>query len=77
MPGGFVIAIPLFDGGGHYALPVRLRLRVEKGRVLWSIAVLRAADVLRSAVVAAAEEARVGSGLPLFFGAPESGISTP
>lgn len=77
VPGGFVIAIPLFDGGGHYALPVRLRLRVEKGRVLWSIAVLRAADVLRSAVVAAAEEARVGSGLPLFFGAPESGISTP
>ena len=72
VPGGFVIAIPLFDGGGHYALPVRLRLRVEKGRVLWSIAILRAADVLRAAVTAAAEEARAKTALPLFYGTPEA-----
>jgi len=72
VPGGFVIAIPLFDGGGHYALPVRLRLRVEKGRVLWSIAILRAADVLRAAVTAAAEDARAKTALPLFYGTPES-----
>lgn len=76
VPGGFVVAIPLFDGGGHYALPVRLRLRVEKGRVLWTLAVLRAADVLRDAVTAAAEEARAATGAPLFYGAPESGVTT-
>jgi hypothetical protein len=51
---------------------VRLRLRVEKGRVLWSIAILRAADVLRAAVTAAAEEARAKTALPLFYGTPES-----
>lgn len=72
VPGGFVIAVPLFDGGGHYALPVRLRLRVEKGRVMWSIAILRAADVLRGAVTAAAEEVRAATALPLFYGTPES-----
>lgn len=72
VPGGFVIAVPLFDGGGHYALPVRLRLRVEKGRVLWSIAILRASDVLRDAVTAAAEEVRAATGLPLFYGTPEA-----
>jgi uncharacterized protein YfdQ (DUF2303 family) len=72
VPGGFIIAIPIFDGGGHYALPVRLRLRVEKGRVLWSIAILRAADVLRDAVTAAAEKARTDADVPLFYGTPES-----
>ena len=72
VPGGFIVALPLFDGGAHYALPVRLRLRVEKGRVLWTIAVLRAADVLRDAVTAAAEQVRATTALPLFYGTPES-----
>lgn len=72
VPGGFVVALPLFDGGDHYALPVRLRLRVEKGRALWTIAVLRAADVLRDAVTAAAEQVRATTALPLFYGTPES-----
>lgn len=72
VPGGFIVALPLFDGGDHYALPVRLRLRVEKGRVLWTIAVLRAADVLRDAVTAAAEQVRATTALPLFYGTPES-----
>lgn len=72
VPGGFVIAVPLFDGGGHYALPVRLRLRVEKGRVLWTLAILRADDVLRAAVTAAAEHASAETALPLFYGTPES-----
>lgn len=72
VPGGFVVALPLFDGGGHYALPVRLRLRVERGKVMWSVAILRAADVLREAVTAAAEEVRAATALPLFYGTPES-----
>lgn len=73
VPGGFVVALPLFDGGDHYAIPVRLRLRVEKGRVLWTLALLRAADVLRDAVTAAAEKVRTDTGAPLFYGTPEAG----
>jgi uncharacterized protein YfdQ (DUF2303 family) len=72
VPGGFVVALPLFDGGDHYALPVRLRFRVEKGRVVWSIAILGAADVLREAVTAAAEKARAETEAPLFYGTPET-----
>jgi len=72
VPGGFVIGLPLFDGGDAYAIAVRLRFRLEKGRALWKLALLGADEVLRSAVAAAAESARANSGLPLFYGDPES-----
>lgn len=72
VPGGFVIGLPLFDGGDAYALAVRLRFRLEKGRALWKFALLGADEVLREAITAAAEQARAASGLPLFYGDPES-----
>jgi uncharacterized protein YfdQ (DUF2303 family) len=71
VPGGFVIALPLFEGGGAYAVPVRLRVRAENKRVVWSFALLGVADLLRKAVATAAEEVRGKTGVPVFFGAPE------
>jgi len=38
IPGLFVIAIPVFDGGDIYALPVRLRYRMAAGGVSFKIA---------------------------------------
>lgn len=71
IPGGFVVALPVFEGDAAYPVPVRLRMRVEKGRVSWSLAILGADDVLSDAVRLAADEVATKTGLPIFYGAPE------
>ncbi len=72
IPGAFVIALPVFRGGTHFQLAVRLRYRVVTGKVAWSFEVYQADRVFDTAI----DDARVGvakdTGLPVFVGAPET-----
>lgn len=72
IPTGFALAIPVFRGGGLYQIPVRLRYRVSKGQVRWSIALHRTDRVFDHAFAGACESVQEGTGRPLFFGRPET-----
>lgn len=74
VPGGFVVAIPVFRAGSLYQIPVRLLYRVQRGeqRVVWSLRPHRAERVFADAFDGAAREAAEATGLPVFFGTPEN-----
>jgi len=72
LPGGFVLAIPIFRGGEPYVLPARLRYRKSDGGLSWSIALHQPDARLRHAID---EAVRLVMGchedVPLFYGEPE------
>lgn len=73
VPGGFMISIPIYEGGERWKLAVRLRYRVQNGTVVWLLAVHQADAALREShdeVVAAVEKA---TSLPVLRGTPEGG----
>lgn len=70
VPGMFTIAIPVFEQGKHYSLPVRLRYRVVEGAVLWSFSVLRADKAREDATKDAISEVATKTGVPVFVGSP-------
>ena len=72
LPNLFMIAIPIFEGGVHYRIPVRFRYR-KSGAAVKFIFTLHQADVcLRDAIDEALTRAAAETGLPLFRGQPES-----
>lgn len=71
VPSGFVLSIPVFRGGAPYAIVARLRYRVQGAAITWRIMLHRADDALRDAFGEACEEAEK-TGVPLFYGSPES-----
>jgi uncharacterized protein YfdQ (DUF2303 family) len=72
VPSLFVIAIPVFQRGDAFRIAVRLRHRVNKesGAKFW-FELWRHDEVFDIAYAEACEAARDGTGLPLYFGAPE------
>jgi uncharacterized protein YfdQ (DUF2303 family) len=74
VPGGFVIAIPVFEESTVlYLIPVRLRYRVRGGSVCWWYSMWQHQDVFRMAFREACEKASGETELPLFYGSPERG----
>lgn len=73
IPGAFLIAIPVFESGVRYTIPVKLRYRVDKGRgsVSWSLILHHREQVFDDALREACELAAKETGLPLFVGSPE------
>ncbi len=71
VPGGFIIAIPVFAHGARYKLPVRLRYRVKGGAVTWSLQVHRADVAMTHALDEACTRAAQETGAPLYYGTPE------
>lgn len=72
IPNLFMIAIPIFEHGAHYRIPVRFRYR-KAGATLKFIFTLHNADVcLRDAVDEALARAVAETELPLFRGTPEN-----
>jgi hypothetical protein len=70
VPSGFIIALPIFEGGGWYKLLVRLRYRKVEQKIKWHFDVFQ---LTKAFEVAFAEEcAAVSSAvdLPLFYGKP-------
>lgn len=71
VPAAFEIAIPVFEDGGAWQLPVRLRYRVNGGSISWRLQPYRMAETLRGVMRIACEQAASETGLPLYWGAPE------
>lgn len=72
VPNMFLIGIPVFEDGGIYRLPVRLKYRLRSGAISWSFEIYREEKAIKDALVGAANEVKEGTGLPLYFGTPES-----
>ncbi len=69
-PGCFVIRIPIFHGGTHFRLLVRLRWRKIGGVLRFTILLDRPAEYLRTAIDDMANEAGEALSVPVLFGAP-------
>jgi uncharacterized protein YfdQ (DUF2303 family) len=71
VPTGFVIAVPLFQGGDAYPMLVRLRYRVAGGKVTWTLSLFNAQKVITVAVADAVAIVTKETGVPVFMGASE------
>jgi uncharacterized protein YfdQ (DUF2303 family) len=73
VPNLFAIGIPIFEAGPRYRIPVRLRYRVNAGRITWSYSLVKPEASFDHAFTEAAERVanEEGTGLPLFYGEPE------
>jgi uncharacterized protein YfdQ (DUF2303 family) len=77
VPGAFLIAIPLFQGGSCYPIIVRLRYRVGQGSVTWSYALYRTEEFFDSAIAQACKEVAEKTNLPVIIGTPEPPATIP
>lgn len=71
VPNLFAIHIPVFTQGAVYLLGVRLRYRLDGGKVVWIYEMHRPDLAFTDAFDEACERARDATGLPLFYGNPE------
>lgn len=69
IPGIFLITIPVFDQGPAYQIAVRLRYRLNRGQVTWSLQLQQHQMMLNHAFGEACQAAATTTGLPLFKGA--------
>lgn len=69
VPPIFLVVLPVFNLSAQvYRLPVRLRYRLDQGRVVWLPTLWRADETVDAAVRDAAELAKAETSLPLFYG---------
>ena len=73
IPGGFVLAIPIFDEGKRYQIPVRLRMRKIEDKLVWWYAPHRLEKAQRLACDESCDQVADHTKLPLFHGKPEVG----
>lgn len=71
LPNGFLLALPVFVGSAPFAVPARLRYRLQQGAVLWTVSLYQHEEALRRAVTESAEGFAAAAGVELFFGSPE------
>ena len=72
VPNMFLIAIPIFEGGEAYRIPVRLRYRKKQGTINWLIEPYQLDRYIKHAFTEACQKAADETDLPLYFGTPES-----
>lgn len=73
IPTMFLIGIPVFQRDARYEIPVRLRYRKRGDHIIWSFHMLRPDIFFDDATQQAGKMAAKATGLPLFYGAPETG----
>jgi hypothetical protein len=71
VPGAFVVVVRVFEAGDPFQLPIRLRYRVERGQVLWSLIPIDAQKVFDTAVDSVIATVAEATGLPVYAGQPE------
>lgn len=71
VPNLIIIAIPVFQSGALYRMPVRFRYRKAGGEVKFTLTIYNPDKAFRSAFDEATEQAREATDLPLFCGTPE------
>lgn len=72
IPNLFLIAIPVFDNGDLWRVPVRFRYRKAGSGVAFIMSLHQPDVVFREAVDEALAAAAAGTGLPMFRGKPEA-----
>jgi uncharacterized protein YfdQ (DUF2303 family) len=72
VPGGFVIAIPVFRNGAAYQMLARLRYRLQGGVISWWIAIEGVDRVFDHAISEAIEHVHESTQLPVYRGTPEA-----
>jgi uncharacterized protein YfdQ (DUF2303 family) len=71
VPGLFMIAVPVYEGGQLYQIAVRLRYRVKEGRITWFYELYRHDKVLDDAFEGVCGLVEGETSLPVFRGSPE------
>lgn len=71
VPKAFVIAIPVFQLGAHFQIPVRIQYRLTDGSIKWTLAPLRTENVFDAAFREACTTAANETETPLFYGIDE------
>jgi len=72
VPNMFLLALPVFEAGAMYRIPVRLRYRLNGGRVTWAILRHRPELYFENAFNEAVQKVRDETELPVFVGAQET-----
>lgn len=72
VPNLFLLALPPFEGGAPYRVPARLRYRKNAGRLTWTIDLYQVERIIDAAITEACEEVQQATGLPIFYGTPET-----
>lgn len=72
VPNLVIVAIPVFDGGARYRIPVRFRYRRAGQSVKFTLSLHNANRAFDAAFDEAITFAATETGLPLFLGAPEA-----
>lgn len=72
IPNLIIITIPVFRGGAPYRMPVRFRYRKSGASVKFILTVYNPEKAFEAAFEEAALEAGDKTGLPLFYGTPET-----
>ena len=71
VPQLFLLGIPVFDrGSAIYRVPVRLRYRIDQGKVIWYPTLFGAEEIFDRAVRDAAAELQEKAAVPVLFGRP-------
>lgn len=73
VPGGFMVSIPIYEGGVRWKLAVRLRYRVANGAVVWLLAVHQADAALRESYDEVVLQVEKETGVIVLRGEPERG----
>lgn len=72
VPGMFILSIPVFHGDDPVRVAVRLRYRMIEKKIVWIPQLYRPDRILLDKVQHVAEQARIATSLPLFYGSPEA-----
>jgi len=72
IPNLIIIAIPVFQGGAPYQMPVRFRYRKTGGTVKFILSIYNPEKAFKSAFGEATDQAEAETLLPLFMGKPEA-----
>jgi uncharacterized protein YfdQ (DUF2303 family) len=73
VPGGFVIAVPVFRNGAAYQMLARLRYRLNGGVISWFVAIEGVDRVFDHAISEAIDHVHEATQLPVYRGMPEAG----
>jgi len=77
VPGAFLVAVPLFQGGPKYPIIVRLKYRAGQGAVEWSYALYRTEEFFDLAIAESCKQVREQTNLPVYVGIPEAAVADP
>jgi len=77
VPTLFAIGIPVYRGGVRYQIAMRLRYRLDAGKVLWGYQLHRADESLDVAFAEVARKVAEGTHMPVFMGTQDTGITVP